>query len=166
MSKRNRTSSQVFVYGILGVLLLTAADQITKFLAVKYLKDTSGVVLLPGVFELVYLENRGAAWGMMYGMQWILLTLTAVTLIAVIFLYIKAPIGRRYRAMRILCVVFTAGTIGNALDRLMHGFVIDFFYISLIDFPVFNVADCFICISIALFLLLYWKEDFLWMKKS
>lgn len=139
---------------------LTAADQLTKYLAVAFLKGTDGIALIPGVFELYYLENSGAAWGLFKDRRIIFLVLAAALLAGIAWLLRKVPDDRRYRALRILCCVFAAGTAGNAIDRLLYGYVIDFFYISLIDFPIFNVADCFITFSLALALILYRRELF------
>lgn len=149
-----------------GTCLLTAFDQLTKFLAIKYLKEIPGMVLVPGIFELSYLENRGAAWGMFSGMHWLFFAFTLLLIAGILFCLLKMPQSRQYRAFRILSMVLAGGALGNALDRLFRGYVVDFFYFSLIDFPVFNVADCFICISLVLIIILYRNEDFEWMKKS
>lgn len=146
--------------------LLVAFDQLTKLLAVIYLKGTPGIVLVPGVFELYYLENRGAAWGMFSGMHWLFFIFTLLLIAGVIYCLNKMPDTRKYRAFRILSAFLAGGALGNAFDRLFRDYVVDFFYFSLIDFPVFNVADCFICVSLALIIILYRNEDFAWMKKS
>ncbi|MDO4343468.1 MAG: signal peptidase II [Eubacteriales bacterium] len=164
--KHTKISLKSGLYALQGVTVLTAADQLTKYLAVHYLKNSSDIALLPGIFELSYLENRGAAWGIMKNMQWIFLILTVLALAAAAYFYMAAPAGRKYRSFRILCVVFSAGALGNALDRLFRGYVVDFFYLRLIHFPVFNVADCFVTISLVLLLILYRNEDFSWLKKS
>lgn len=151
---------------ILITVILTAFDQFTKYFAVLHLKGKPGVSLVPGVFELSYLENTGAAWGMFGGMKWLFLILTAVVAILIVYSWIKAPYTGTYTAFRILSSILAAGAIGNALDRVFRGFVVDFFYLSLIDFPVFNVADCFICVPLILILIIYRNEDFSWMKQS
>lgn len=149
-----------------GTCLLTAFDQLTKLLAIRYLKEIPGIVLVPGIFELCYVENLGSAWGILRNLQWISLLFTILLVAAVIYACIKIPQTAHYRAFRVLAAVLTAGALGNAIDRLVRGFVVDFFYFSLIDFPVFNVADCFICVSLILLLIIYRNEDFAWMKKS
>lgn len=148
-----------------GVLLLTGFDQLTKFLAIRFLQGQPDCILIPGVFQLTYLENRGAAWGLMGGMRWLFLIFTLLAAAAVFFLWKRVPGTAKYRPFRVLAVLFLAGAFGNALDRLLRGYVIDFFYFSLIDFPVFNVADCFVCVSLALTLILYRNEDFSWMNR-
>lgn len=147
----------------LGMLLLTAADQLTKYLAVRFLKGQPDFILIPGVFQLSYLENRGMAWGMMDGMRWLILLMTVLILAALWFLWRRVPHTPKYRTFRVLAVCFAAGAAGNAIDRLVRGYVIDFFYFSLIHFPVFNVADCLVCVSLVLTVILYRNEDFAWM---
>lgn len=154
------------IWGTAGVLLLTFLDQMTKYLAISHLKDGPSKVLIPGVFELTYLENQGAAWGMLKNFRWLFLLFTAVMSCALIYGYMKSLPCRKYRNFRILCVFLLSGAFGNAIDRLFHGYVIDFFYVSLIDFPVFNVADCYVTMSIILFLFLYRKEVLTWIRSE
>lgn len=147
-------------------LVLLAADQFTKYLAVRHLKGAADIILIPGVFQLSYLENTGMAWGMFGGMQWIFLLFTALVAAGVCFLWHKVPFEKKYRAFRVLSTVFLAGAVGNAIDRLFRGCVVDFFYFSLINFPVFNVADCYVCVSLVLLLIIYRNEDFSWMNSK
>lgn len=147
-------------------LVLLAADQLTKYLAVRYLKGTADMILIPGVFQFSYLENTGMAWGMLDGMRWLFLLFTLLMSGAVAFLWHKMPFEPKYRAFRILSAVFLAGAFGNAIDRLFRGYVVDFFYFSLINFPVFNVADCYVTISLMFLLIIYRNEDFSWMNSK
>lgn len=151
---------------LLVTVLLTVLDQLTKYAAVLYLKGTRGIVLIPRVFELFYLENTGSAWGMFAGMKWLFLILTATIMAVIFYSWKKVPKSRKYTAFRILSCFLAAGAAGNALDRIFRGYVVDFLYFSLIDFPVFNVADCFVCISLILIFILYRNEDFQWIKNS
>lgn len=163
---KSRTGNRLFhmTIGLAGVIILTCLDQFTKHLAVTHLKNQPSLELIPGVFELTYLENRGAAWGMLENMQWIFLLVTAVISAIVIYYYVKSIPEKKYAAFRVLSTVLIAGALGNAIDRVLNGYVVDFFYISLIDFPVFNVADCYVTVSIALFLLIYRKEVAEWIR--
>lgn len=149
----------------LFLLLLVVLDQLTKFLVVLFLKNRPSVSLIPGVLELTYLENYGAAWGILENARWLFLLL-AVFMLALLFF-----IGRRMavhfqnkRLYRFLLEALAAGTVGNAIDRLKNGYVIDFINVSFIDFPVFNLADCYIMVSIVLFLVVYRKEVMAWLK--
>lgn len=168
----NRTGNSVserkkqisMIWGGIGLLLLLFLDQLTKYLAYTILKPNGSVVLLPGIFELHYLENQGAAFGMMENMQWIFILFALLISAAAIWLYFHIPMERKFIPMQILCITLTAGAIGNMIDRILHGYVIDFLYFSLINFPIFNVADIYVCVSTAAFLILilfyYTEEDF------
>ena len=145
---------------------LIALDQYTKILATDRLAD-GPYVLIPGVFELRYLENRGAAFGMLQNQRWFFIVLTVVFLAVISYIYLKIPADRKYLPLRILCVVVFAGAVGNFIDRLQLFYVRDFLYFSLIDFPIFNVADIYVTVSAFAFFFLivfFYKEtdlDFL-----
>ncbi len=146
----------------LSCAVLVGADQWTKFLAVDRLKGQSPFVLIDGVFELTYLENRGAAFGMMQGRQLVFFLIAAAVIIAAVYSVWRMPGGRRYFPLYCCAVAVTAGAIGNMIDRLSQGYVVDFLYFRLIHFPVFNVADCYVTVGAALLILLimfYYKED-------
>lgn len=151
-----------YLLAIVGCILLTLFDQFTKWLAVAKLKDQDPFVLIKGVFKLEYLENRGAAFGIMQNQQ-LFFAVTAILIIAVIFfMYGRMPQTKRYYILKICAVMVCAGAIGNLIDRLRLNYVVDFFYFELIDFPVFNVADCYVvlaCIGFALSVLFYYNDD-------
>ena len=127
--------------GFGGLILLLVLDQLTKLGAAVFLKDRGPVTILPGIFQLQYLENRGAAFGMLENMQWIFVVFALVITAAAVWFYLHIPPVRRFMIMRVLCVALSAGALGNMLDRLLHGYVIDFLEFDFIRFPVFNVAD-------------------------
>jgi len=150
-----------YTYGILSILLLIGLDQYTKWLATEYLKNQASITLLPGVFKLHYLENKGAAFGLLQGGFPIFIAGAIIVTILVLWLYGRMPINRRFLPLRMCGVLLVAGAIGNMIDRFVHGFVIDFFYFYLINFPIFNVADVYVvlsCISIAILILFIYKE--------
>ena len=153
----------IYVIGIIAVIIGVVFDQVTKYLASTYIKENP-ITLIDGVFELRYLENRGAAFGMLQNQQWFFLIITAVTLCAIIYIYLKMPHNKHFNPLRICMICLTSGAIGNMIDRIRLGYVIDFFYFELIDFPIFNVADIFATVStfvlIILFLFYYSEEDF------
>lgn len=138
------------ICGFLLAVLLVSTDQITKYLARTNLSGKSAISLIPNVFELFYLENRGAAFGMLSNRQWFFVAIAVVMSAAAVYVYLRLPPGRHYRFLKVVCVLVVSGALGNMLDRLFYHYVIDFLYVSLIDFPVFNIADCYICISSAL----------------
>lgn len=148
--------------GFGAVILLTLLDQWSKALAVLHLKGQEPLVLWEGVFELNYLENRGAAFGIFQGQRGIFLACTLLILVVVAFYYNRLPGGRRFAPLRLVGVLLIAGAIGNMVDRAVNSYVVDFFYFKLIDFPVFNVADCYVTVGaalLALLILFYYKED-------
>lgn len=156
--KRTKNYIVAFILAAAGGVL----DQWSKHLAVVYLKDKNSLDLIPGVFQLTYLENRGAAFGILQGKQWFFYISTIAIMAVIIWLYIKIPATKRYMPIRICSVLIVSGAIGNFIDRIRLNYVIDFFYFKWIDFPVFNVADIFVTVSTILLLLLilfYYKEE-------
>lgn len=131
-------------------------------MAVVHLKDNDAFVLIPGVFELHYLENRGAAFGIFQGKQVLFLIGGVIVCAVVMFLYGKIPSTKRFFALRLCSVLICAGAIGNMIDRIRLDYVVDFLYFSLIDFPIFNVADCYVVVACFLFAFLIffvYKEE-------
>lgn len=149
----------------IGILIITAfvfLDQFTKHLAVLYLKDQPNIIWIKGVMELEYLENRGAAFGILQNQQWLFILLFFLFVTAVIIFYCRMPMEKKYLPVQIISLFLIAGGLGNLIDRIRLGYVIDFFYFSLINFPVFNMADIYVTVSmVILFVLLifYYKEE-------
>lgn len=133
----------LYVFSLLCVLIGIIIDQYTKYLAVAHLQDAPFPVI-EGVFELQYLENRGAAFGMLQNKQWFFLIITVVLLFFITKLYIGLPRTKRVIPLRIAMIFITAGAIGNMIDRIRLNYVVDFLYFKLIDFPIFNVADIYV----------------------
>lgn len=134
---------------ILIFVLLVAVDQITKFFAVDRLKERVSVSIIEDFFSLTYVENRGAAFGMLQGGKWIFLAITAVVLVFIIIYYAKHKRTKENLWLRIALTMVAAGAVGNAADRLIRGFVVDFFDFNIFgyDFPVFNFADILVVVG-------------------
>ncbi len=132
---------------------LVAVDQVVKRWAVAHLKGQSAIALWPDVFELTYVENRGAAFGMLQDQRWLFTVLTSVVILGLIYAYFRLLPDRKFRLTRICCIGVLAGAIGNLIDRTALHYVVDMFYFKLIDFPVFNVADCYVVVCGILFCL-------------
>ena len=142
------------VYSVILAAVLIAFDQFTKWLAVTRLKGQEAFVLIEGVFELDYLENRGVAFGMFQNQRWPILVFGAIFMLAIIFVICRLPEGKKYNILQILLVCIVAGGIGNMIDRFFLGYVVDFFSFVLINYPIFNVADCYVvCATIGLFIM-------------
>ncbi len=157
-----KKETKSLVRGIFWFLALTAADQLSKLAAVSHLRERGSLKLIPGVFELYYLENRGAAFGIMRGKQPLLAAIALLVILCIAFVYKRIPQERRFFPLRIVCIMIASGSLGNVIDRLAHSYVIDFLYFSLIDFPVFNLADCYVSVGIALMAVLlftYYKDE-------
>jgi len=148
--------------GLLAAALLTVLDQWTKQLAVLHLKNKAAFVIWEGVFELRYLENRGAAFGILQGKKAVFLVCTLIILGLIAFYYNRAPLTRRFHPVRIIGVLLAAGAVGNMIDRVSNSYVVDFLYFRLIDFPIFNVADCYVTVGailLAVLFLFFYKEE-------
>ena len=155
------TGVKRFCFGAFVSFLLILLDQCTKYLAVKKLKDQASFIILQGVFELQYLENRGAAFGVLQGKKFFFITITVLMIILLIYIYGRIPGETHFYPLHGICIALFAGAIGNFIDRILHNYVIDFFYFSLINFPIFNVADIYVTCAMVLFVILflfYYKE--------
>ena len=157
MSKR-----KIVLWSILAVIFFVCLDQVTKYLAITYLKDKPAIDIWKNVFCLQYLENHGAAFGILQNQMifFIVSTLLIIGLISVLF--IKMSAQKKFWPLR-LCMIFVcAGAIGNFIDRVRFGYVVDFLYFELINFPIFNVADIYVTLSaiaLCILLLFVYKDE-------
>lgn len=146
---------------VISSALLILFDQLTKYWVRRDLSDKD-FVLIDKVFKLTYHKNTGAAWGILTGKVDFLVILTVIIIALVIFVMIKLPVDKKYNCLHIIGIFVFSGAIGNMIDRIYFNFVTDFLYIELINFPVFNVADCYITFSmfILAFLIIFkFKDD-------
>ncbi len=151
--------------GAAASAVLIFIDWLTKRLAVAHLKDQAPIPLWKDVFELHYLENHGAAFGLLQNRQTFFIVTTTVLLVLIAYFYLRQiPDEPRYRPLNLVAVLFFAGAVGNFIDRVKAGYVVDFFYFVLIDFPIFNMADIYVVIAAFLLIVLgifyYGEEDF------
>ncbi|MEE1313063.1 MAG: signal peptidase II [Lachnospiraceae bacterium] len=137
-----------------AIVFLLLFDQYTKYLAVLHLKGQAAIPLIKGIFELRYLENPGAAFGSFQGKQVMLLTITFIAMLAMMYVYGKIPDGKRFLPLKITDVLLLAGAAGNMIDRIRQQYVVDFLYFKAIDFPIFNIADCYVTIAAVLLIIL------------
>ncbi len=143
------------------ILLLVGFDQLTKYWADSYLKTRlTDIELWPGVFHLTYVENPGAAFGMMKGQQTFFIVITVVVLVAICWYWRQIPSNKLGVWMKVAILLIVSGAIGNLIDRVLLNYVRDMLYFVLIDFPVFNVADICVVGGVALlFPLLLFADD-------
>ncbi len=149
------------IFIAVGVAILTIIDQIAKAVAYNKLNGHDSIVLIKKLFGLTYVENRGAAWGLFSGRMGIFVIVTIIVVpILTLFIFkiqtVKRTINnkRAYTILQCLLVMLISGAIGNCIDRITRGFVVDFFQFKFIDFPIFNVADCYITIGTTLLIIL------------
>lgn len=147
---------------VIGSLTLITVDQLTKLWAVTQLHNAERVIpIIEGVFELHYTENRGVAFGMLEGQLWLFIPMTLIIVALFGIMLWRSPL-RHYKSFVVPSVMIVAGAVGNLIDRILYGYVIDFLYFKLIDFPVFNFADCCVVIGavmLFIFFLFVWKDD-------
>lgn len=147
---------------LLGICALVALDQYTKYLAVIHLKDKPAYIIINGVLELNYLENKGAAFGMLQNQKAFFIFVAVVILGVIGYVLLKTPDQKKYRILHVLLSLIAAGAIGNMIDRIRLNYVVDFIYFVLINFPIFNVADIYVTVSTAalvILLLFVYKEN-------
>lgn len=138
------------------ILVLVGLDQWVKVLVSTHFAEGSLHVVVPGILGLTNLHNDGAAWSILAGQQVFFAVLTVIVLAVLGYLL------WRYRKQRWLSVALSlmlAGAIGNFIDRVMQGYVVDMFQLLPINFPVFNVADCCLTVGVLLLIVLVLRED-------
>lgn len=153
-----------FFFMALFALGIAAVDQITKFLVVANIPLFADVPFLPGILQLTYVQNTGAAFSIFQGMQWLFLVIFIALTVLIIWEYFKKPMP--FTTFERWCIAaIYGGGLGNMIDRLRLGYVVDMIETQFMEFPVFNVADCFItcgCILLLAHLVLlnksFWKE--------
>ena len=171
-SKANSRRIISLITYIVITAVLTQLDQITKYVAESNLYMKNDIDIIKIVLTLTYLRNNGSAFGMFSGKINVFLVLTVIIVVVITYIVIRMPVTKRYLPMYIVCTMLVSGAIGNFIDRVRFGYVRDFIYFKLINFPVFNVADCYVTISVAIFIVLIlfiYKEnefDFLSFKKK
>lgn len=143
---------------IIYVSILIAFDQIIKFLCLEKLKPIKSITIIPNFFNLTYVENRGAAFGMLEGARWIFILIALIAIVFCSLYYKKIPKNK----LEILCktglIFIISGALGNVIDRFFRGFVVDMFHFIFWgkDFAVFNIADILVCLGtflIAIFII-------------
>lgn len=142
-----------FEYGVFSAIILVgiALDQLTKWLAVKYLMPIITQPIIKDVLHLTYVENRGAAFGMLANHRWVFILISSVTILMLLgALYLGYLSNTLYK---VSIAMIISGGIGNMIDRLWLGYVVDFIDFRLIDFAVFNGADSFVCVGAGLLIL-------------
>ena len=125
-------------------VILVIADQLTKHLAVVRLKNQAAYNRINGILEFNYLENRGAAFGVLQNQKYFFVFVALIFIGVIVFVLIKVPTQKKYYSLNILLVMIAAGAVGNMIDRVRYDYVVDFIYLVCIQFPIFNMADIYV----------------------
>ena len=162
MLKKLKTKDYILysVIILVGIIL----DQLTKLLSVKFLKEIDTLPIIKDVLHLTYVENRGMALGLLENHRWIFISVSTVT-IAGLLLFIFGGFSEK-KLYTVPISLIISGGIGNMIDRLSLGYVIDFIDFRLIDFYVFNGADSFFCIGAAILVIVLLRDVILESKKE
>ena len=154
-----------YILMLLAAAGIVAADQLTKLWTVENIAQYAEVSAIPGIFRLTYVQNTGAAFSSFQGMQWLFTLIFVVFTALIIWEFSKKRMG--FKTFERWCIAaIWAGGLGNMIDRVRLGYVVDMIQVEFIEFPVFNVADCFItcgCIALLVHLVFFnkefWKEE-------
>jgi signal peptidase II len=137
----------MLVLDVVLIGLLLWLDQWTKYLAVLHLKDQDAISLVDKVLELRYLENRGAAFGLLQDQKFFILFVGIIFVAVLVYFLCRLPAQKKFRMLHVLLSMIIAGGLGNMIDRFRLEYVVDFIYVVLIDFPIFNVADMYVVVA-------------------
>ena len=155
----------MFAVFALFAVLIAAADQLVKYLVVENIPLFGEVPLLPGVLKLTLVHNEGAAYSSFRGMQWLFVLIFVLFTLAVLYEYFKKPMPFT-RLERWCIAAIYGGGLGNMIDRVRQGYVVDMLETEFMEFPVFNLADCFITcgclllmVHLAFFNKSFWKDE-------
>lgn len=140
-------------------LLIAIADQVAKWLVVRFIAPEEPVPVIHSCFRLVHWTNRGAAWGILQDYNLVLIVVSILTILALYFYRHSFPIHQPVGSVALGLI--TGGIVGNLIDRVLHGHVVDFldFYVGQNHWPAFNIADSAICIGLALYLIVSWRSS-------
>lgn len=141
---------RIAVFPILAILLMVAIDQAVKYWASTYLQVIGTIPVLKDIFHLTYIENYGAAFSILQD-KVVLFILLTIAILCAIFIAIRRHIILTTLGRWSLYII-AGGAIGNLIDRIIRGYVVDMFDFRAIHFPVFNIADIFVCIGGVLFI--------------
>lgn len=147
----------MFIY-IIAAILIIALDQISKFLTTYYFHLGEVKNIIPNILSFTYIRNEGAAFGILQGARVFFITVTIIVFLGAIYYIVKMHPQSRLEKWSLSFIA--GGAIGNFIDRAVFGYVRDFILLDFINFPVFNIADCFVCIGAGLYILYAFSDIF------
>lgn len=143
---------------LLLALVIAGVDQLIKYFVLENLVNAGRVIAIPHILDLIYVENRGVAFGMFSDLRWLFVIITSIVIITFIILLFKD--GYKSKLFSIACVLIVGGGIGNLIDRIAYGFVVDYLQLSFFS-PVCNFADyCITVGTVLLVIYLLFYSDF------
>ncbi|HEM6137983.1 TPA: signal peptidase II [Streptococcus suis] len=145
-----------FGFPIVAAVLIVL-DQLVKTWTVANIALDTVEPFLPGFMSLAYLRNYGAAWSILQNQQWFFTIVTLVVVTALIWYYIKQIQGNIWTLFSLSLMI--AGALGNFIDRIRLGYVVDMFHLDFISFPVFNVADMCLSVGVGILFICIMKEE-------
>jgi signal peptidase II len=132
-----------------AIIVLVITDQMIKLWAMSWLSRYDTVPIIAGVIHLTYVENRGAAFGIFQNQRWIFISISIIVCIIGLYYLFQKKTKMNLESWAIILII--AGGIGNLIDRIFRGYVVDYIHFKLIDFAVFNLADSCVCVGATLF---------------
>ena len=151
-----------YILLIAGIVL---ADQITKLLVVQHIQESTLIPFMPGIISFTYVKNTVGAWSMFSGQQWLFALVFAVFTVLVLWEYFKSPMPFTKLDRWCIAAIY-GGALGNMIDRVRLGYVVDMIEAEFMTFPIFNVGDIFItcgCILLVIRLIFvnkeFWKDE-------
>lgn len=141
------------------ILLTIFIDQITKYFSYNYLKAIQSFDIVKGLLSFTYVENTGVAFGMFKNVYFVLVPLTVLITVVCLYYMLKAK-KHNCKLLSISLSLIVSGAVGNLIDRIIRGFVVDFIEVTFIEFPVFNFADiCVVCGAILTVILVCFTKE-------
>lgn len=160
------------IIGIISLIGLISIDQVVKEIVVSNMSLGDGFAIINDILHIQYVRNTGAAWGIFPNSIWFFIVFATIISAGLMYIYIKLPLDKHYDFLHWILIILMSGALGNLIDRIFRHYVVDYIYIKIIDFPVFNIADIYVTISgffLVILIMFYYKEEdfnFLSIKKQ
>lgn len=145
------------LYGPLAAVILILLDQLSKQWVVNHIPLNAIRKCVPGIFSLTYLRNYGAAFSILQNQQWFFTVITLAVVGAACYYFIKNINGNFWFLFGLLLII--SGGIGNFIDRLRLGYVVDMVHLDFMNFAIFNVADSYLTVGVVILFIALWKEE-------
>ena len=145
------------LYGPLAAVILILLEQLSKQWIVNHIPLNAIRKCVPGIFSLTYLRNYGAAFSILQNQQWFFTVITLAVVGAACYYFIKNINGNFWFLFGLLLII--SGGIGNFIDRLRLGYVVDMVHLDFMNFAIFNVADSYLTVGVVILFIALWKEE-------